>query len=248
MNRRDFALQLSRILSLVLILPMTAIINACTTRKEEEEFTIIQKNTNPLADSLVKEIHILTPAEGAILVIGQTFLISWEAKNVTNFNVQLYSGGNLIQTIVANETDFSFQWAIGPINTTTATIKVFDTSDPTVVDVMENPFTIVTAFEIDLAVHTALQSVGGYTFFEPPSLGRFITKRISATTFESISMLCTHNSCNVALQPDKSFLCPCHSSSFDAFGNVINGPAIIPLSIFRTEYYPLESKVVVFSY
>jgi len=113
---------------------------------------------------------------------------------------------------------------------------------------MENPFTIVTEFEIDLLLHTELQTIGGYKFFEPPSLGKFLVKKISATEFKTFSMICTHNSCIVALQANQSFICPCHGSAFSADGNVTNGPASLPLNTFRTEYFAMESKVIVFSY
>ncbi|MGD0140582.1 MAG: Rieske (2Fe-2S) protein [Tepidisphaeraceae bacterium] len=45
----------------------------------------------------------------------------------------------------------------------------------------------------------------------------------------AISSICTHRRCKVAAQPDRSFHCPCHGSSFDPNGKVTHGPAIYDL-------------------
>lgn len=48
----------------------------------------------------------------------------------------------------------------------------------------------------------------------------------------ALSTRCTHAACTVAWQSggDKEILkCPCHGSRFDAAGQVLNGPAVLPL-------------------
>ncbi len=60
--------------------------------------------------------------------------------------------------------------------------------------------------------------------------------------FLALSLTCSHLGCSVAWDELKNqFICPCHASSFDKFGGVINSPAPRPL-----DYYPVlieEGKV-----
>jgi cytochrome b6-f complex iron-sulfur subunit len=52
--------------------------------------------------------------------------------------------------------------------------------------------------------------------------------------YTALSLTCTHLGCT--LEPNENgFDCPCHNSSFDAEGNVIQGPAIKPLQVLRIE-------------
>ena len=49
----------------------------------------------------------------------------------------------------------------------------------------------------------------------------------------AISKTCTHQECPVTYIPSsKQFPCPCHGSVFDINGNVLQGPAQIPLKKF----------------
>ncbi|SPD75648.1 exported hypothetical protein [uncultured Desulfobacterium sp.] len=45
---------------------------------------------------------------------------------------------------------------------------------------------------------------------------------------------CTHWGCEVNIQEDGSYLCPCHKSHFDRSGAVLKGPAKEPLAWFET--------------
>jgi cytochrome b6-f complex iron-sulfur subunit len=62
--------------------------------------------------------------------------------------------------------------------------------------------------------------------------------------FLALSLICSHLSCSVLWEENKNqFVCPCHSSAFDIFGNVLSSPAPRPL-----DYYPViieEGKVKV---
>jgi glycine/D-amino acid oxidase-like deaminating enzyme/nitrite reductase/ring-hydroxylating ferredoxin subunit len=61
-------------------------------------------------------------------------------------------------------------------------------------------------------------------------------KRIAAYrdvdgSLHECSAICPHLGCIVNWNTaERSWDCPCHGSRFDAFGNVINGPAIVPLT------------------
>jgi Rieske Fe-S protein len=50
----------------------------------------------------------------------------------------------------------------------------------------------------------------------------------------AISSICTHRRCKVVAQPDRSFHCPCHGSSFGPNGKVTHGPAIHDLAKLPT--------------
>lgn len=64
---------------------------------------------------------------------------------------------------------------------------------------------------------------------------RFFLARLKDGGFLALSLRCTHLGCSVAWhEKENRFICPCHSSSFDIAGNVLNPPA--PKSL---EYYPI---------
>ncbi len=51
--------------------------------------------------------------------------------------------------------------------------------------------------------------------------------------FLALSLICSHLGCSVAWdEPNTRFICPCHSSAFDKFGNVVNSPAARALDYF----------------
>jgi len=62
---------------------------------------------------------------------------------------------------------------------------------------------------------------GVYSQFR--SQGFFIVRR--GAELIAISSVCTHRKCTVTAQPDRSFYCPCHGSTFDPEGHVTRGPA-----------------------
>jgi Rieske Fe-S protein len=55
------------------------------------------------------------------------------------------------------------------------------------------------------------------------ALGFFIIRR--GNQLFALSSVCTHRHCLVGVEPDRSFLCPCHGSTFDPSGQVTHGPA-----------------------
>lgn len=69
----------------------------------------------------------------------------------------------------------------------------------------------------------------------------------AAEGFYAMSAVCTHLGCMVRNQPEKetdqAFFCPCHGSRFDLRGNVVGGPAPIPLR--RLELTVESGKLVV---
>lgn len=69
---------------------------------------------------------------------------------------------------------------------------------------------------------------GIYTRFR--DRGFFIIRR-GANLF-ALSAICTHRNCKLDAEPDKTFYCPCHDSTFDPDGKVTQGPARRNLPVF----------------
>jgi Rieske Fe-S protein len=60
--------------------------------------------------------------------------------------------------------------------------------------------------------------------------GFFIVRR--GEKLFAVSSYCTHRKCKLSAESDRSFLCPCHGSTFDADGHVTKGPARSDLPVF----------------
>lgn len=77
--------------------------------------------------------------------------------------------------------------------------------------------------------------------FEPGSVsafvqGKFYLARLEDGGFLAMSRRCTHLGCTVPwVEADKKFVCPCHSSSFDIRGEVIEPPAPRALDLYAVE-------------
>jgi Rieske Fe-S protein len=50
----------------------------------------------------------------------------------------------------------------------------------------------------------------------------------------ALSSYCTHRRCELQVQGDRTFHCPCHGSHFDAAGRVVQGPATRDLPVLPT--------------
>jgi Rieske Fe-S protein len=62
----------------------------------------------------------------------------------------------------------------------------------------------------------------------------------------ALSSYCTHRKCKLAAEPDRSFYCKCHGSTFDPNGRVTEGPArrdLPMLPAFADEHGQLLVKV-----
>ncbi|HEX5242652.1 MAG TPA: Rieske (2Fe-2S) protein [Tepidisphaeraceae bacterium] len=50
----------------------------------------------------------------------------------------------------------------------------------------------------------------------------------------ALSSICTHRTCKLRAEPDHSFYCKCHGSTFDQSGHVTEGPATRDLPVLPT--------------
>ena len=67
--------------------------------------------------------------------------------------------------------------------------------------------------------------------------GEFIAvKRTGTSTFDALSLVCTHQGCGVTITSNTQLDCPCHGSRFDGNGLVVRDPADKPLPKFPTSY------------
>jgi Rieske Fe-S protein len=59
--------------------------------------------------------------------------------------------------------------------------------------------------------------------------GFFIVRR--GRKLFALSSICTHKKCKLTAEPDRSFYCHCHGSTFDPDGHVTQGPARLDLPV-----------------
>jgi cytochrome b6-f complex iron-sulfur subunit len=64
--------------------------------------------------------------------------------------------------------------------------------------------------------------------------GNFYLARLEDGGFLAVSRTCTHLGCTVPwVFAEKRFVCPCHASTFDITGNVVNAPAPRAMDLYE---------------
>ena len=71
---------------------------------------------------------------------------------------------------------------------------------------------------------------GVYTQFR--NRGFFLVRR--GDSLVALSSICTHRKCQLTAEPDHTYYCDCHGSTFDAGGHVTKGPARRNLPVLPT--------------
>ena len=83
--------------------------------------------------------------------------------------------------------------------------------------------------------------------FEPNSVtafvrGKFYLARLEDGGFLALSRTCTHLNCSVPwIEKEMKFACPCHGSTFDITGKVIDAPAPRALDIYPIT---IENRII----
>ena len=73
-------------------------------------------------------------------------------------------------------------------------------------------------------------------------LGFFLISKEGKLTV--LSAVCTHRKCKLTAEPDHSFYCKCHGSTFDPSGNVTAGPARRALPILSVTVNERQELIV----
>lgn len=83
------------------------------------------------------------------------------------------------------------------------------------------------AIVLDLADHPPLATAGGMTAIQPRGRKRpLLVMRLENDLFRVLSLRCPHLGCTVRWDNERQLLvCPCHASTFDDTGRVLEGPA-----------------------
>ena len=63
--------------------------------------------------------------------------------------------------------------------------------------------------------------------------GTLVGLALGEGAFAAVSPICTHLGCTVDIQGER-LVCPCHGSTYDRVGKVLQGPAQQPLARYRT--------------
>jgi len=93
--------------------------------------------------------------------------------------------------------------------------------------------------------------VGKVDEFKPGSVtpfrnGRFYLVRYPDGGFLAMSLTCTHLGCSINYESTKNeFVCPCHSSAFNIYGDVINPPATRTLDMLPIQIVNGNLKVAI---
>jgi cytochrome b6-f complex iron-sulfur subunit len=83
---------------------------------------------------------------------------------------------------------------------------------------------------VDAGLASNYAAEGIYSNFR--NQGFFIIRKDGRLS--AISAICTHRRCKLDAEPDRSFYCPCHGSTFDPNGKVTEGPAKRDLQVLST--------------
>ena len=77
------------------------------------------------------------------------------------------------------------------------------------------------------------------------SQARTIVINTGNNVFRSFTSVCTHEQCDVSGYAGGRIRCPCHGSQYDARGQVVVGPATLPLTEYQTSFDPATRTVTV---
>lgn len=82
---------------------------------------------------------------------------------------------------------------------------------------------------------SALGEVGGAVLVESAA-GLFLLARMTASTFQAIDAVCTHEGCTITGADGATYVCPCHGSRYNRSGQVLAGPARASLRQYATTF------------
>ncbi|HXG00301.1 MAG TPA: ubiquinol-cytochrome c reductase iron-sulfur subunit [Bacteroidota bacterium] len=66
--------------------------------------------------------------------------------------------------------------------------------------------------------------------------GALLVAHTSTDTFIALTAICTHQGCTITGYQNGQYVCPCHGSRYTTNGQVVQGPAQIPLRSYPTQF------------
>ncbi len=82
---------------------------------------------------------------------------------------------------------------------------------------------------------SALTDVGGAVLVQSVA-GVFLVARTSASAFQAIDGVCTHEGCTITGADGTTYVCPCHGSRYNRSGQVLGGPAPASLRQYQSTF------------
>lgn len=122
--------------------------------------------------------------------------------------------------------------AFGGVVALAAVVSIIQEARPSL------PTTSPSSLPAGAVANTNQVSAGSPAYFDYPSGYPNVLLKKTDGNFIALSMLCTHVCCQLSYDPTGNQLyCPCHGSLFDENGNVVQGPAVVPLPnvVFTTD-------------
>jgi Rieske Fe-S protein len=111
----------------------------------------------------------------------------------------------------------------------------FKTLAVTVFAIITFPASLVRAKKVALSLASVedLKTVGGSALLKIKDQD-ILFVRDTAQTVRAINPMCTHKKCKVAFKSEDGKLhCKCHKSAFELSGEVLGGPAKLPLQVYQ---------------
>jgi Rieske Fe-S protein len=90
-----------------------------------------------------------------------------------------------------------------------------------------------TIMSVPLAQNPTLNQPGGMILVPQ---AQALVIRVSSTTYQAMTSVCTHQQCTVTSFDGSRLECPCHGSRFSTSGAVVRGPATTPLRTYPTTF------------
>jgi cytochrome b6-f complex iron-sulfur subunit len=88
---------------------------------------------------------------------------------------------------------------------------------------------------VTIDANSPLAATGGMALVQT-SGNPLLVARTAQDSFTAHSAICTHERCTITGFSNQLFVCPCHGSEFDTSGNVVRGPAAVPLTGYSTQF------------
>jgi len=88
---------------------------------------------------------------------------------------------------------------------------------------------------VNIGASSPLAAVGSAALVESPS-ALVLVAHTGQDSFTALSATCTHAGCTIQGYANPNFVCTCHGSEFSASGQVLNGPAVVPLAQYHTQF------------